>query len=204
MNIHSSAKTREKRIKSFILKCAVIQFAVAIASCAALSNRFSEIFFNENLGPALLCSAIWSVIGTAFYPYIRGTNRIVPDAQKILILVIFFAPTLSILTFGPMLKGEGFADLPTVSELFSEVPQLKTTEHMFFARFPIARGESLTAKNTIVLAVDPTKHVGGIIATKDNHFGDSKNKNSMLLRKCIYPIEAGSPIRDSDIEPHYQ
>lgn len=75
---------------------------------------------------------------------------------------------------------------------------------MFFARVPIARGEKLTAKNTIVLAVDPTKHVGGIIATKENHFGDSKNKESMLLRRCIYPIEGGSEIRDSDIEPHYQ
>lgn len=204
MNINRSAKTREKAIKSFILKCTVIQFAIAVATCAALSNRFSEFFCNENLGSALLCSAIWSVIGTAFYPYIRGTNRIVPDAQKILILVIFYAPTLSILTFGPMLDGKGFANFPKISELFSDVPQLKTTEHMFFARFPIAQGEALTAKNTIVLAVDPTKHVGGIIATKDNHFGDSKNKNSMLLRKSIYPIEAGSEIRDSDIEPHYQ
>ncbi|MDX2105113.1 MAG: hypothetical protein SFY67_01815 [Candidatus Melainabacteria bacterium] len=202
--MNSSTKTRERLIKSFILKCAVIQFTVAIVSIAAFSTQFCETIEDDRIGFALLCSAIWSVVGTAFYPYIRGTNRIVPDAQKILILVIFFAPTLSILTFGPMLKGEGFAFLPKVSELFSDLPQLKTTEHMFFARFPIARGESLTAKTIVFLAVDPTKHVGGIIATKDNHFGDSKNKESMLLRKCIYPIEAGSPIRDSDIEPHYQ
>jgi len=205
MTFHNNNfQTCEKQIKSFILKCALIQFTIAVCSCVAFSEQFYDLIADEKLGLALVGAAVWNVIGISFYLFYSQTKRIAAEAQKVIILVLFFAPTTSILIFGPMLNGCEMPAMPKISKLFSSEPRIETTVSMFFARLPIARGEALTAKNTIVLSVYPSDFAGGIIATKDNHFGDSKNKNSMLLRKCIYPIEAGSPIRDSDIEPHYQ
>lgn len=196
-------ESRERLIKSYILKCAIIQFVFAIGSCIAFHEQFLNLINDEILGLTLLAFAIWNVIGIAFYSFFIPSNKIAHDMQKVLILILYFAPTISLLTFGPMLNTSQTFYSPQSIECFREEPKAKETVHMFFARHPITRGEPLTTKNTIVLAVDSQKNVGGIIATKSNHFGDSTNKDSMLLRKCIYPIEAGSPIRDSDIEPHY-
>lgn len=198
-SIESKTRIYKRQLQGFILKCALAQFLIAMLFCYGFSEYFSNAVNNDALGTALLVSAFWNTAGITYYLFYNKSTRIAKDVEKTLILVLFFAPTTSIMLFGPMLSGE---------VIFSEFPKIIMNQDtgnvpIFFARCEIAPGESFTTKNIIVLSGNRARLKDSIKATKDNHFGKPGNIDSILMRKATVAIEAGSYIKNSDITPRY-
>jgi hypothetical protein len=198
-SIESKTRIYKRQLQSFILKCALAQFLIAMLFYCGFNEYFRTTVNNNALGTTLLVSAFWNTAGITFYLFYNNSNRIAKDVEKILILVLFFAPTTSIMIFGPMLSGE---------VIFCEFPKLVMNQNtgnvpIFFARCEISPGESFTNRNIIVLSGDHVRLNDSIEATKDNHFGKPGNINSILMRKATVSIDAGSHIKNSDITPRY-
>lgn len=198
-SIESKTRIYKKQLQSFILKCALAQFLIAVLFNCGFSEYFRTTVSNDALGTALLISAFLNTAGITFYLFYNNSNRIAKEVEKTLILVLFFAPTTSIIIFGPMLSGE---------VVFSEFPKIIMNPDtgnvpIFFARCEISPGESFTNRNIIVLSGNHARLNDSIQATQDNHFGKPGNINSILMRKATVTIEAGSHIKNSDITPRY-
>lgn len=189
---------------NFVLKCSLLQFFFVILCSFAYRDSLVSLFNTDSFAIALLLSALWNLIGMTFCLYFQS-KKIAFEVQKIFTFVLFFAPTSSLLLIGPVLNGNEIPNLPKVSEMFYQPPEKSEFDslHIFYARDSIEPGEPITAKNTIVLAGYRADLDGAIKASEENHFSKPENSNSMLHRKAKRPIEGGSPIKNSEIDPPF-
>lgn len=201
--IDKSAK-QERKLTNFILKCSVLQFLIVISCGFAYRDSTFSHFTSDTLANALVLSALWNLIGMTFCLYFK-TSKIALEMQKVLIFALFFAPTCSLLLIGPVLTNGAVPMMPKISEMFDQPPEKSEFDslHIFYARDSIEPGEPITAKNTIVLAGFRSDLDGAVKANGENHFSAPDNANSMLHRKAKRPIEGGSPIKNSEIDPPY-
>ncbi len=205
MDSHSDISIkRERKLTSFILKCSLLQFLFVILCCITYRDSITTLFHTDVFANALVISALWNVTGMTLCLYIQAP-KIAFEVQKILIFVLFFAPTASLLSIGPILNGNENPNFPKISEMFYQPPVKSEFDslHIFYARDSIEPGEPITAQNTIVLAGYRSDLDGAVKANGENHFGNLTDANSILHRKAKRSIDMGAPIRNSEIDPPF-
>lgn len=199
---------REKEAQNFVLKFAALQLFVPILATFVFPDHMRAFHEDTNLGMLLLYSAVWNLMGVCFYLFFNS-NKIAKEVERILVLMVFFAPTTSLLLFGPVLSGANveFKD-PFVGmrDHFSqEAPEPSfNSRPIILARGPIAKGSFLTEKNIIVQSYGSNKFKDAIVATKENYFDNKRGARSVLGKRALVNIEGGDPIHYADIDPSYQ
>lgn len=200
---------REREAQDFILKWAALQFAVPLLCLAAFPDHMQSFFNDSNLGMMMFWCALWNLCGVFFYLFFNGSRKIAREVERLLVLVVFFAPTTSLLFFGPMLYSpnvqfrDPFKEMQSVYFEKQDNTYNSNYKPIFFARHDIVKDSLISRKDIQVYSQPPSKYQNAIVATIDNFYGDANSGKSILGRKVKVDIQSGAPILNTDIEPPY-
>lgn len=219
-------KTEEKSLFEFLMKGVLSLILIPAAMYFVFRGAFHHCFNDKIYSIVLMILNAWTLIGILICTFLLAPRH--QKAHKKLWL-IFFVPTIGWYLLAPafcVLKSsiDSAMDLQnqpnTAGDYFdtvmprksgmnisttSSASPLEISPHtIFYARYPLSPGTQFTIANVKVLTAEVKEVEGSILANSETYFGKEGSHNSILTHKAKNAIAAGTPIKNSDVDPPFE
>lgn len=215
-------KTEEKSLFEFLMKGVLSLILIPAAMYFVFRGAFHHCFNDKIYSIVLMILNAWTLIGILICTFLLAPRH--QKAHKKLWL-IFFVPTIGWYLLAPAfcvlkssidsqmqpgLAGDYFeSNISRQSNLnistSNSASKLEISPHtIFYARYPLSPGTQFTIANVKVLTAEVKEVEGSILANTETYFGEEGSPNSILAHKAKKAIAAGTPIKNSDVDPPFE